>query len=255
MLGNPSTSQTDMAGDNEIIMSLIGAVVMNKAQGTDTNPDGSRKIDVGATFAPSLTLYDFRDGNTAGKSVRVWRCQDGKGREKCTVLESRDFAFAGTLGYTNQMLFGDKEGQNLPGSYANSIVGKLSSCEDNKCGFTAEQIGFVNAISSPVLSLIKQVQSEPGAMSVLARDMAPVIADELAVRFGEAALRAARSTYDGVKVTQPDFVPAALKERAIELAAIRKSAEGNQDRVLKAKDMVKAIIEGNPKVFTKTAQW
>lgn len=255
MLGNPSTSQTDMAGDNEIIMSLIGAVVMNKAQGTDTNADGSRKVDVGATFAPSLTLYDFKDGNTAGKSVKVWRCQDGKEREKCTVLESRDFAFAGTLGYTNQMLFGDKEGQSLPGSFANSIVGKLSTCDSNNCAFTAAQIGFVNAISSPVLSLIKQVQSEPGAMSVLARDMAPVIADELAVRFGEAALRAARSTYDGVKVTQPDFVPAALKERAIELAAIRKSAEGNQDRVLKAKDMVKAIIEGNPKVFTKTSQW
>lgn len=255
LLGNPSTGQSDMAGDNEIIMSLIGAVVMNKAQGTETNPDGSPKIDVGATFAPSLTLYDFKDGNTAGKSVKVWRCQDGTDREKCTALKSVDFSFAGTLGYTNQMLFGDKEGQNLPGSYANSIVGKLSSCEDNKCGFTASQIAFVNSISSPVLSLIKQVQSEPGAMNALARDMAPVIADELAVRFGEAALRAARSTYDGVKVTQPDFVPAALKDRAVELAAIRKSAEGNQDRVLKAKDMVKAIIEGNPKVFTKTSQW
>ena len=133
----------------------------------------------------------------------------------------------------------------------------LAACQSAPAprGFTAAQIGFVNAISSPVLSLIKQVQSEPGAMSVLARDMAPVIADELAVRFGEAALRAARSTYDGVKVTQPDFVPAALKERAIELAAIRKSAEGNQERILKSKDMDKAIIEGNPKVFTKTSQW
>ncbi|PND82735.1 conjugal transfer protein, partial [Escherichia coli] len=83
----------------------------------------------------------------------------GTDREKCTALKSVDFSFAGTLGYTIQMLFGDKEEQNLPGSYANSIVGKLSSCEDNKCGFTASQIAFVNSISSPVLSLIKQVQS------------------------------------------------------------------------------------------------
>jgi conjugative transfer pilus assembly protein TraH len=253
MLGNPDTGQTDAASDNEMIMSLIGTVVMNKAAGTEQNPDGSPKIDVGAMFSPSLTLYDLRDGNTAGKDVKILRCKDGKDRNKCTDVGTESFSFVGTLGLTNQMLFGDKDGTVDTASYASSIVGKLTSCETNKCGFTASQTAFISAVSSPVLSLIKQVQASPGAVDQLARQLAPVIADELAVRFGDAALRAVRSTYDGVKVPKPEFVPDAVKERASELAALRKSAEGNQDCVLKAKEMVKAIVENNPAVYAKAA--
>ena len=154
------------------------------------------------------------------------------------------------LGYTNQMLFGDKDGSTVQ---ATSIVGKLTGCTTSKCGFTSAQQSFINSVRPPLLGLIKDVQAHGGAVEQIARDLAPVIADELAERYGMAAVTAARKAWDGVKVTQPDFVPRALEERARELAAVRLAAEANNKRVLDATAMVKQIISKNSAVFVQTS--
>lgn len=249
LLGNPGSSQTDAASDNEIIMSLIGSVVISPADKTETDANARPKADPGSEKSPPLTITQLRHGNTGGNPFKVLSCDDSKERNKCLIVKEKDFNFAGTLGYTNLMLFGDKDGSTVQ---ATSIVGKLTGCTTSKCGFTSAQQSFINSVRPPLLGLIKDVQAHGGAVEQIARDLAPVIADELAERYGMAAVTAARKAWDGVKVTQPDFVPRALEERARELAAVRLAAESNNKRVLDATAMVKQIISKNSAVFVQT---
>jgi conjugative transfer pilus assembly protein TraH len=251
LLGNPSTSQTDPASDNEVIMSLIGSVVISPADKNETDGQGKPSADPGSERAPTLTITQLRDGNTNGRPLKVLHCADSQERNKCLNVEERDFNFPGTLGYTNLMLFGDKEGAGV--SIADSIVGKITACTTQKCGFTTAQASFINSIRPQLIALMKQVQASQGAVEQVARDLAPVIADELAEKYGMAAVTAARKSWDGVKVTRPSFVPDALKLRSEELAAVRLSAEGNNKRVLDAAAMTNQIVSKNPAVFVKTS--
>lgn len=251
-LGNPSTNgEADPTMSNQIVMSLLGTVIMPGQQPNKTNPDGSQKPQVGLFVGGTLSLSDLRDGS-AKKPLKYLSC-DTSDREGCLNPQPADLVFDGTLGYTNRMLFGDPNDNN--GIQANSIIGLLSTCSSTDCGFTDQQKAFINAISAPALKMLRDVQSSPGTMVVVAQQLAPVIADELAARYAEAALKAARSAFDRTTgVTKPDVVTKRERDLFQEWMTLREMAANEMDRVLQAKRYVEAVVSSNPAVFAQLAK-
>ncbi len=236
---------------NQIVMSLLGTIVMPGQQPDETNPDGSPKPEVGTPISHSLTLFDLRDGSSK-KPLKFLRC-DTTAREGCLNPTEADLVFEGMLGYTNRMLFGtaDENGGIQP----SSILGLLSTCNTTDCGFTAQHKAFINAVSAPVLKMLRDVQASPGAMVVVAQQLAPVIADELAARYGEAALKAARQAFTGAQgVTKPPEVSKREGELFDEWLKLREIIANQTDRVLKAKQYVAAVVSSNPAVFAQVAK-
>ena len=252
-LGNPDTGEANANRANEIVMSMIGAVIMTSPDsGGGNNPDGSPKVKVGQIFSPTLTLMNFKNGSNGNSTpLKVLHCNNGYDRNKCTSIDPNNaLSFDGTLGYTNKMLFGYPQGPTN-GTTADSIVGKLTYCQTGACGFTAAQIGFINAIQTPVLALIKQVQQSPGAIQSIAEQLAPLIANELAVKYGEAAIYAANQSFNGVRGMKPDFADPNIRKLTVELAEIRAEHEKLQPKIVAAKELVKIILSSNPAVFVK----
>ncbi|MFL1479904.1 MULTISPECIES: conjugal transfer protein TraH [Pseudomonas] len=251
-LGNPDAGEADTNRANEVVMSMIGAVIMTNPDDSGSNTDGSPKVKVGQIFSPTLTLNNFKDGSN-GKStpLRILHCTDGYDRNKCTKINANDsMSFEGTLGYTNRMLFGSSIGPSA-GVDPSSIVGKLSYCTAGKCGFTVAQQSFIEAISVPLLAMIRQVQQSPGAVQSVATQLAPVIANELAASYGKAAIYAANQVFNGVKGMKPDFVEPNIKKLTEELAVIQAEVNNQQQRVTQAKAVVDMILANNPSVFAK----
>lgn len=247
-LGAPGTTESDPNGARETIMSLIGAVIMTPPPSSpdQTNPDGSPKPEVGATYAPSLSLMDLKNGSkVTGVPLKILRCTDGHDRDQCSQISETNMEFDGTLGYTNRMLFGDPAG----GSVADdSIIGKLTLCTSS-CDLTTAQKNFVQATTVPVLGLLRRVQKSPGAAANFGVIMAPIIADELAVNYGEVAMKAAKSVFSGTKVPKPDFVPKAETDLLAEMGQLRASASLNIQRILTLKQVADAIAASNPAIF------
>lgn len=252
-LGNPTTgAEANPAMANQIVMSLLGTVIMPGQQPDQTNPDSSPKPQVGTEKPHVLTLFDLRDGS-GKKPLNYYSCMGEEGREQCLNPTETNLVFDGTLGYTNRMLFGAPSGND--GVQASSIVGLLSSCSAADCGFTNEHKAFINAVSAPALKMLRDVQSSPGAMVVVAQQLAPVIADELAAQYGEAALKAARSAFSGVKgVTKPKEVTQRERDLFQEWITIRKIVADQSQRVLAAKHYVDIVVASNPAVFAQVAK-
>jgi len=251
-LGNPDSGETDANRANEVVMSMIGAVIMTQPDQSSKNSDGSEKAKVGQIFSPTLTLMNFKNGSNGNSTpLKVLHCTNGYDRNKCTSIDPNNaLSFDGTLGYTNKMLFGYAQGSST-GTSSDSIVGKLTYCTASSCGFTAAQKSFINSIQTPVLGLIKKVQQSPGAIQTIAEQMAPIIANELAVKYGEAALYAANQTFNGVKGIKPDFVDGNIQKLTTELTQIRAEHVELQPRVVAAQNYVNIIVSNNPAVFVK----
>lgn len=250
MLGNPSTSETNPDGANEIVMSLVGAVVVGPENNSDqTNPDGSVQVDNGRYWSPTLHLPDLRDGNMGGeKPVYVLRCQDGYDEGSCRKIARASITFAGVRGYVNTMLFGDATGANTT---ADSIVGKLIFCSGNACNFTSQQKTFIGQVSAPVLGMMKKVQAMPGAADHIARQMAPVVIDEITIKFAESALVAAQAAFGGTKYTADERVLQAQSDLLKEVIAMRGVAAQQLPAINEAIAYTKAINQDNPAVFVK----
>lgn len=251
-LGNPDTGEADSNRANEVVMSMIGAVIMTNPDSPSNNPDGSEKPKVGQIYSPTLTLMSFKNGSSSNSTpLKVLHCSNGYERNKCTSINPNNtLSFDGTLGYTNKMLFGYAKGVTT-GTSSDSIVGKLTNCTANSCNFSPAQKQFINSIQTPVLGLIKKVQHSPGAIQAIAEQMAPLIANELAVKYGEAALYAANQTFNGVKGIKPDFVDANIARLVEELAAIRAEHVTLQPKIVAAQQYVDIIVSSNPAVFVK----
>lgn len=247
-LGAPGTNEADPDSTRETIMSLIGAVVMtpSASEAEKTNPDGSPKPEVGAVYSPSLSLMALRNGSkVTGTPLKVLRCTDGHDRDECSAIHEGDVEFDGMLGYSNRMLFGDPSGGSVDSS---SIVGKMTVCTSG-CSFTTAQKGYIAATSVPVLGLLRRVQRSPGAAANFASVMSPIVADELAVLYGQAAMDAAKAVFSGTKVPKPDFVPKAESDLMMEMAQLRASASANIQRILALKAMADAIAAANPAIL------
>ncbi|WP_425953164.1 conjugal transfer protein TraH [Ralstonia pseudosolanacearum] len=250
MLGNPSTGESDPNGANEIIMSLVGAVVVGPETDADqTNPDGSVQVDNGRYWAPTLHLPDLRDGNMGGdKPVYVLRCQDGYDPGQCRQVARTTLTFGGVRGYVYTMLFGDATGATTS---TDSIVGKLVACSGNACNFTTQQQVFIGTISAPVLGMMKKVQAMPGAAESIARQLVPVVIDELTIKFAESALAAAQSAFGGTKFTADERVIKSQSDLLHEVIALRSDATRQLPTINAAIAYTKAINQDNPAVFVK----
>jgi conjugative transfer pilus assembly protein TraH len=251
-LGNPDTGEADSNLANEVVMSMIGAVVMTAPDSSSKNSDGSEKPKVGQIYSPTLTLMNFKNGSSSNSTpLKLLHCENGYGRNKCTSINpNKTLRFDGTLGYTNKMLFGYAQGATT-GTASTSIVGKLTNCTGNACDFTAAQKQFINSVKTPALALIRKVQQFPGAIQGVAEQMAPIIANELALKYGEAALYAANQTFNGVKGIKPDFVDPNINKLVQELAAIRAEDANFQPRVVATEQWIKMILTSNPAIFVK----
>ncbi|WP_432263219.1 conjugal transfer protein TraH [Cupriavidus sp. TMH.W2] len=250
MLGDPSSSESNPDGANEIVMSLVGAVVVGPETDSDqTNSDGSVQVDNGRYWAPTLHLPDLRDGNMGGqKPVYVLRCQDGYDEGQCRQVSRSTLNFGGVRGYVNTMLFGDATGASTS---ADSIVGKLIFCSGNACNFTSQQKTFIGTISAPVLGMMKKVQAMPGAADSIARQMAPVVIDELTIKFAESALVAAQAAFGGTKYTADERVLKAQSDLLAEVIALRTTAAQQLPAINAAIAYTKAVNQDNPAVFVK----
>ena len=164
---------------------------------------------------------------------------------------SATFTFDGTVGYVNRMLFGDPTGANA-GAQADSLIGNLKYCSAASC-FTAAQRSFINAVNVPTLKLLRDVQHSPGAVEAVAIQLVPVIADELAIRLGEAAITAAKQTFSGVKnVTRPPEMDQAITSLEQEVMGLRMALANQTDRVLAAKEYARMVTATNPAIMVAT---
>lgn len=108
-----------------------------------------------------------------------------------------------------------------------------------------------------MLALIKQVQQSPGAIQSIAEQLAPLIANELAVKYGEAAIYAANQSFNGVRGMKPDFVDPNIRKLTLELAEIRAEHEKLQPKIVAAKELVKLsfpairLYSSSPVAFNK----
>jgi len=235
---------------NEIIMSLTGTVVMPGNQADTVDADtGKVKPETGTVFAPTLSLADLREGSTAG--TRVLQILSCGGEADCLSPSTATLTFDGTVGYVNRVLFGDPTGADT-GAQADSLIGNLKSCTTAAC-FTAAQRSFINAVSVPTLKLLRDVQHSPGAVEAVAIQLVPVIADELAIRLGEAALTAAKQTFSGVKnVTRPPEMDQAIASLEQEVMGLRMALANQTGRVLAAKEYAKMVTASNPAIMVAT---
>ncbi|MEO3954360.1 conjugal transfer protein TraH [Chromobacterium piscinae] len=250
MLGDPTSTESNPNGANEIVMSLIGSVVVGPENNSDQqNADGSIQVDNGRYWAPTIHLPDLRDGNMKGKKpVYVLRCQDGYDEGQCRKIERLTLEFGGVHGYVNAMLFGSASGASTS---VDSIVGKLVSCTGNACNFTTQQKTFIGSISAPVLGMMKKVQSMPGASDYIARKMAPVVVDELTIKFAESALVAAQAAFGGTKFTADNLILNAQRDLLKEVIQLRASVSQQMPAINDAISYTKAINQDNPAVFVK----
>ncbi|RMQ20963.1 hypothetical protein ALQ08_200119 [Pseudomonas syringae pv. delphinii] len=225
---------------------------MTAPDSSSKNSDGSEKPKVGQIYSPTLTLMNFKNGSSSNSTpLKLLHCDNGYDRNKCTSINpNKTLSFDGTLGYTNKMLFGYAQGATS-GTASTSIVGKLTNCTSNSCDFTAAQKQFINSVKTPALALIRKVQQFPGAIQGVAEQMAPIIANELALKYGEAALYAANQTFNGVKGIKPDFVDQNINKLVQELAAIRAEDANFQPRVVATEQWIKMILTSNPAIFVK----
>ena len=81
----------------------------------------------------------------------------------------------------------------------------------------------------------------------------PVIADELAIRLGEAAITAAKQTFSGVKnVTRPPEMDQAIASLEQEVMGLRMALANQTDRVLAAKEYARMVTASNPAIMVAT---
>lgn len=250
LLGNPDTTESNEDRANEIVMSLIGTVILSTNNADTTTIGGKDQKDTGTVKPYTLTLINLLKGSSNGEPLKIWTCADGHERDECTRLTETSLSFEGMQGYVNRMMFGQATGLS-GGIQSTSIVGKLQGCETTACSFTTAQKNFLNSIQTPTLSLLRQVQSSPGAVEHVATRLVDVMAHEIAVRYGEAAVRAIRMSFTEGKFVKPQEMIDAEKERLNELTALRQRVASLTSETMITRDYVKVVVGDNPAVFAR----
>ncbi|ABM97150.1 conjugal transfer protein TraH [Methylibium petroleiphilum] len=252
LLGDPTTSTDSNANrTNEIIMSLMGTVIMSTTKADTTTTGGVTQKDTGTVKPYLLTLFDLRDGSSSGKPFKIWTCSDGYAKHQCTQLTETAVTFDGMKGYVNKMLFGYADGLASGVPTAGSIIGKLESCSTTSCGFTQAQKDFLNSVQTPTLALVRKVQAVPGASQHVATRLVDQIANEIAVKYGEAAVRAIRMSFTEGKFPKPPEIVEAEKQRLAELSELRQENTKLTEQTMAVRAYVAAVVSDNPAVFAR----
>lgn len=244
-LGSPDSAETNPARANEIVMSLVGTTVMPANEPEKKDPATGKPIAKTPVHWPLiLTLSDLKEGSTSGeRSLYIYTCQ---GSADCLDIKTTTITFDGMAGHANKILFGNATGAGA-GTVSDSLIGKMKDCPNSTACFTAAQRSFIATISTPVLGLLRSVQHSSGAMEAVAVQLAPVIADELAIRLGESAIKAARHAFTGTKdVVRPPEIDDSIASLERELAVMQSKLAQHLPRLVAAAEYAKQITISNP---------
>ena len=273
MLGSPGASFTQTptvaggtvdpisAASNEIVMSLVGTLITvqppsaaAQAAGVPAAPTQINGVEIsqgGLAIAHTINLWDFMNKRPPGDEIKILRCGGDFAENGClNPMPTSDTTWEGMTGYVNRIMYGQVD--DTAGVQAGSLIANLNTCATSGCTFTAEQTRFIATISAPVLKLLKDVQRDQSAMSVIAQMIAPVIAIELLERYGVAAETAARNVYSGVKNTRkhPEFATR-MQELNAELISIREIRMSMQNKIIATKQYADLLLQNDPGLFAR----
>jgi conjugative transfer pilus assembly protein TraH len=98
---------------------------------------------------------------------------------------------------------------------------------------------------------MKKVQSMPGAAAQMAVLTAPIVTDELTLKYAESALVAAQAAFSGTTYTKDEKISSAERDLLNEVIQLRTSSSADFEKLNAAIAYSKAISENNPAVFVK----
>lgn len=273
-LGNPSGGNLDDDFTREVLMSLVGTWIMANTEetrsstdtvetpsetsgtGTAANTVTKTKPNPGTEHGKTLSLYDLRNGSSTGNILTKLKCDDST---LCMKVTTETWSFDGIVGRVNTNLFGSSSGGSYTGNSftpaynAGSIVSKIINCTTADCGFTATQKAFIESVPVPALKLLRDVQHSAGGVEAVARELVPVIADALTVKFGESVIKTVNNAWSGVKNTpKPSIVTENLIKLENELNTLRAIDGQRTDRVLALTEYVRVVTASNPAILVAT---
>lgn len=200
----------------EYLMSLLGTVITqaNAESGEEGRESYQEEIK-----EATLSLHDFMSrfaappvagGGGEGRTpreVQFWACQDGF--IDCQVVATEPFDFDGFEEITHRNL--------------NRIIEGLES--DANLTEDEQIAAFLNATKIPALYMLSRFSYSPEIMRFLKNQMAPVIAEELLLAFGEEAMRAGRMAFTNVHTAKaPDLYHRNMEQLYEDIRTIRGTA-------------------------------
>lgn len=257
--GNLLTGESTRKASKEFVMSLSGTVVVGAA-----SSDSDSAKSIGQVRAGTVDLYNIRDGAKEGQASRLemLRCPASGYNDStadrvpdgpCTTvtLEAVPSSFTGVKEHVAKLLYGSTLGAKDQ-VYADSIIAKINSCEStrNECGFTAQQRALLNAVSAPLLGLLVATQQNTASMTQVAKQLEPLIVNEITISYGDAALRAIRQAFSGKdQTTMPPVIEARERLLSDQVRQMREENAIQWDRVMKAKEYSDILVKFNPAIF------
>jgi conjugative transfer pilus assembly protein TraH len=226
----------------ELIMSMTGTFIYDPRQAASANEPPPMIQRPG-----KIDIHDLKTGRSEGGQKVKYVCSAAPAREGCRNMTEATWDWEGTFGYTNRMLFGSIDGSTTT---ADSIVGKMSPACTGSCTLTVTQQQFVGATKLPFLSLMLDVQSQPGAAAFVAAQAAPLIAEELHIVLSEAVMRAARQileTKSGTKI--PEQISVRIRELGDQYSRLLTNRDVNTQEYNAMHEFVRALASRDPAIM------
>ena len=129
---------------------------------------------------------------------------------------------------------------------AQSIYGKLLNCTVPGCALSTAEQNFLG-LAGPMFNLIKEVQYDKASVASITPYIEKRLAIMLTMRMGEAASKAARTAWNGVKdVTMPQNVSDRIFEIGREMNVLTQMLESTDEDLKKAKEISETIRKSFP---------
>lgn len=249
-----------LASNDEILMTLIGTVIMDKQKGASQGgvADKSPK----PAFNPPHTLFDLlnytsldykkRPNESHPNPFRPYLCKDGKAPHQCLQVErTTNTANFGLQGYLNKILWGSPLGKDGSPSEC-SLTGVLTK---NSCPLSDARVKeihvFLETNQTPVLALLKRVQHEPGAVDATLDMLYPLMYLELAEAYGRAINTVSQEIFSRVTTRIPPEIIQNNKDRQKEFAQLQEAKKAYAGQFKEAVAYVDGVVKFQPEVFAQ----
>ncbi|MBF0391517.1 MAG: conjugal transfer protein TraH [Alphaproteobacteria bacterium] len=212
-VGRFATADSQML---QIIQSITGTVIVTIAD-DDEKTGKTYKKD----FLPGgyVKIRDLIEGNG---ELKYKTCADGVGAEQCLVLgDGKIVGFKGFSALVHEMLLGT--------GATTGIVSKLA----NELPLSDGEKGFLASLGGVIGTTIVQMAVKGGevAATSYAREVAPLVAMEMAEQIIWDMVRVAQNAVMGEKTAQADKLIKSLSERQFELTNERQAAQAKYGNV------------------------
>lgn len=222
----------------EIIMSMIGTNVRSSGA---TNAD-EPKVQ---SFDSRLRIIDFVEPRTnpdGSVGVPIYKCVGGG----CLSLSPDYYATKGIKGYVNKMMTGSESATATP--TADSIVGLITGCAAASCGLTVAQKKFLGAIGSvPAVGLLRHSQKASFLINSITPSIVDMMVDQIALKYAEAIVDIAVTTYAGTEIPRPADYDLALSRMQADLTVLRDASKKNLEQMKVITASIDAAIRANAK--------